>query len=77
MIYGILILNRLGQIRLKKVYDDNLWELLENTNIVDDSHDNKPFLQELQQKVVMKYAAQNKKVSEQSEGLQGNTQQIV
>ena len=64
MIYGILILNRLGQIRLKKVYDDNLWELLENTNVVDESQDNKPFLQELQQKVVMKYAAQNKKVSE-------------
>lgn len=31
MIFGILILNRQGQIRLKKIYNEQLWEIFDQS----------------------------------------------
>ena len=60
MIFGILILNRQGQIRLKKIYNDQLWECISQSIIAPGQE---TFLQELHKKTLAKLKFQNQEQS--------------
>ena len=55
MILGILILNRSGAMRLKKIYDESLFEIIDGkqSSIGDTSES---FMEQLQAKMLKKYA---------------------